>query len=70
MTDFAKTKSDLRILRKAHDAKSPIGRAYSNLDEMLENFAKSTDRDQKKRLAANIDRENTRLAKLLAAVRQ
>ena len=69
MTDYQQTKSDLRAIRTKYGANGPIGHACSNLDEMLENLAKATDRDVKKRLAANIQRQNKRLAELLAAAR-
>ncbi len=66
---LAQTKSDLRAIRTDHGAKSDIGIACSNIDEMLENFAKATDPEVKTRLAANIQKQNARLAELLAAAR-
>jgi hypothetical protein len=67
MTPYATIRRDLIALRTKHGAESPIGHRCSNIDEMVENFARATDRDQKTRLAANIQKQNAELAKLLAA---
>ncbi len=66
---YTQTKSDIRALRTAHGADTPIGHACSNIDEMLENLAKATDPEVKAHLAGNIQKQNARLAELLAAAR-
>ncbi len=55
----------LKQLALAHGAETPIGYAAHNLLEMTENYAKpDASPEQKKILAANIERELARLEKL------
>lgn len=62
--DFKQTRRDLIALRKKHGADSPIGHRCSNLLEQTENYAKETDRDARKRLAAGIERQMAGLSAL------
>jgi len=66
MTDFTETRSMLKKLAIAHGADTPVGRACHNLLEMTENYAKTTDPDQREQLRANIEREKTRLNGLVS----
>jgi hypothetical protein len=58
---FAETRSMLKKLAMAHGAETAIGRACHNLLEQTENYAKTTDFDQRVQLKANINREMARL---------
>lgn len=64
MTDFTETRSMLKKLAMAHGAETAVGRACHNLLEMTENYQKSDDLEQKRHLAANIQRELGRLEDL------
>lgn len=64
MTDFTETRSMLKKLAMAHGADTAVGRACHNLLEMTENYAKSSDEEQKRQLTANIQRELERLERL------
>jgi len=66
MTDFTETRSMLKKLAMNEDGDTPIRRAAHNLLEMTENYAKTTDPDQREQLRANIEREKTRLNGLVS----
>ncbi|MCK1367596.1 hypothetical protein [Bradyrhizobium sp. 62] len=66
MTDFTETRSKLKKLAMAHGAETAIGRACHNLLEQTENYAKTTDFDQRVQLKANINREMARLDDLVS----
>jgi hypothetical protein len=70
MTDFTETRSQLKKLAMAHGAETAIGRACHNLLEMTENYAKTTDFDQRVQLKANINREMARLEDLKKDISQ
>lgn len=65
MIDLKQIRRDLFALRKKHGADSAIGHRCSNVLEQLENLAKETDRDARRRLAAKIERQMADLEKLL-----
>ncbi len=78
---LAQTKSDLRAIRRQYGATSAIGHCCSNLDELLEKLPPGAeDRidyltpdgvlEQRARQIVTIQKENGRLARLLAAARQ
>jgi hypothetical protein len=66
VNEFAETRTMLKKLAVAHGAETAIGRACHNLLEQTENYAKTTDFDQRVQLKANINREMARLNDLVS----
>jgi hypothetical protein len=64
MTDFTETRSQLKKWALAEPGDTPERRAYHNLLEMTENHDKTSDPEQKRQLAKNIERELGRLESL------
>lgn len=64
MTDFTETRSMLKKLAMAHGAETAIGRACHNLLEQTENYAKTSDPEQRRQLKSNINRQMAQLLKL------
>lgn len=63
--DLENTRGDLLALRKEHGADSPIGHCCTNLLELTERYEKETDREARKNILATIERNKTRLERLL-----
>jgi len=70
MTDFTETRSMLKKLAMAHGADTPVGHDCHNILEMTENYAKSTDEEQKRQLLANITRTKADLDAKLKKISQ
>jgi hypothetical protein len=66
MNEFAETRTMLKKLAIAHGADSPIGHACHNLLEATENYAKTEDTEQRRQLAASIERQKARLNELVS----
>jgi hypothetical protein len=64
MTEYAATRSALKIKAMAEPGDTAKRRALYNLMEMTENYDKSSDPEQRRQLKANIDREIGRLGGL------
>lgn len=64
MTDYTATRSMLKTKAMAEPGDTPARRAYYNLLEMTENHDKTSDPEQRRQLAKNIERELGRLAGL------
>ena len=65
MTDLTETRSKLKKMAMAHGADTPIGHAAHNLLEQTENYQKATHPEQRRQLAANIERQQRHLALLI-----
>lgn len=64
LENMRETRAALLALRAKRGAETAVGHACSNLLEMTENLAKSEFRDQRKHLAANIERQMQHLSTL------
>ncbi len=64
MTEYAATRSALKIKAMAEPGDTPKRRALYNLMEMTENYDKSSDPEQRRQLKANIERELKRYGDL------
>lgn len=64
MSDYAEIRSMLKTRALAEPGDTAARRAYYNLLEMTENHDKTSDPEQKRHLAKNIERELGRLAGL------
>jgi hypothetical protein len=63
MTDFTETRSMLKKMAMQHGADTTIGHAAHNLLEMTENYAKTSDPEQRRQLKSSINRQMARLLK-------
>ena len=68
--DIPAVRTSLLKLRKQLGAETPAGHRCSNLLEQLENLARSTDQDQRRRLEKDIGRSVAELSSMSKGERQ